>query len=114
MSNRRQTIRDEIVEESSKTKKTRDKLKQHLEKSQEKINPAALEKKSSEIARWIERYAQERVSVKKNISLFDQNRNPAKMSKNTEKLAQGLALQLQESRELLSKKRKFNEYSDLP
>jgi predicted transposase YdaD len=91
MTLRKSLILGVLAEESSKTKKARAKLKQKLEATEKKLKNQTLEKKSQEIARWIERHAHDRVSVKKDISLFDQNRNSAKMSRNTEKLAEELA-----------------------
>ena len=79
-----------IAEESEKTKKAREKLKQKFDKSDKKITEKALKDKSQEIAGWIERHSSDRLSVEKDISLFDQNRNSAKMSKTLEKLAEDL------------------------
>jgi hypothetical protein len=79
-----------IAEESAKTKKARAKLKAKLDATDKKLKNQTLGKKSQEIAKWIERHASDRVQVKKDISLFDQNRNSAKMSRNTEKVAEEL------------------------
>lgn len=89
-----------LAEESAKTKKAREKLKQQLIKTQKKLTPEALEKKSQEISQWIERHSSDRLAVQKDISLFDQNRNSAKMSRNIEKLAEELAIDLQKSKEV--------------
>jgi predicted transposase YdaD len=94
MTLRKSLILGVIAEESSKTKKARAKLKDKLDATDKKLKNQTLEKKSQEIARWIERHAHDRVVVKKDISLFDQNRNSAKMSRNTEKLAEELAIDL--------------------
>ncbi|MGD0664353.1 MAG: hypothetical protein ABSA17_01305 [Rhabdochlamydiaceae bacterium] len=83
-----------IAEESDKTKKARLKLKQKLDRSDKKLTEKALQDKSQEIAGWIERHASDRISVEKEISLFDQNRNSAKMSRSIEKLAEELAKDL--------------------
>lgn len=91
MTLRKSLILGVIAEESGKTKKARAKLKVKLDATDKKLKTQTLGKKSQEISRWIERHAHDRVAVKKDISLFDQNRNSAKMSKNTEKLAEELA-----------------------
>jgi hypothetical protein len=71
----------QIVEESPKTRKAREKLKRQLEANDKKITAQALEKKTIEIHRWIERHAQNRVVLKsKSISLFDENQNTADVS----------------------------------
>ena len=79
-----------IADESEKTKKVRAKLKERLDKTDKKLTDEALKAKSKEIAGWIERHSSDRVSVQKEISLFDQNRNSAKMSRSIEKLAEEL------------------------
>jgi hypothetical protein len=94
-----------LAEESGKTKKARAKLKSKLDATEKKLKNHTLDKKSQEISRWIERHAGDRVSVKKDISLFDQNRNSAKMSRNTEKLAEELALDLKKSRDAIDQKK---------
>jgi hypothetical protein len=83
-----------IAEESEKTKKAREKIKQKLDKTDKEITEKALQDSSQEIAGWIERHSSDRLSVEKDISLFDQNRNSAKMSRNIEKLAEELAIDL--------------------
>lgn len=80
-----------IAEESEKTKKARAKLQVKLERTDKKLTAEALKKQSNEIAGWIERHSSDRISVEKDISLFDQNRNSAKMSRTIEKLAEELA-----------------------
>ena len=68
--------KNQIAEESPKTRKAREKLKKQLEANDKKITPQALERKSIEIHRWIARHAQNRVILKsKSISLFDENQN---------------------------------------
>lgn len=88
MTLRKSLILGVLAEESAKTKKARAKLKEKLDATDKKVTPQALEKKSQEISKWIERHAHDRVVVKKDISLFDQNQNSAKMSRNTEKVAE--------------------------
>ena len=95
-----------LAEESGKTKKARAKLKNKLEVTEKRLKNQTLDKKSQEISKWIERHASDRVMVKKDISLFDQNRNSAKMSRNIEKLAEELALDLKMSREAIESKKK--------
>ena len=79
-----------IVEESEKTKRAREKLKQKIDRTDKKITEKALKETSQEIAGWIERHSTDRILVEKDISLFDQNRNSAKMSRSIEKLAEEL------------------------
>jgi hypothetical protein len=80
-----------IAEESSKTKKARRKLKERLVELEKSVTPEALEKKSQEVHRRIARHASDRVSVEKDISLFDGNQNPAKPSRAIAKLAEELS-----------------------
>jgi hypothetical protein len=80
-----------LVEESPKTRKAREKLKKQLEIFDQKITPQALEKKSIEIHRWISRHASHRIVLKnKTISLFDENQNAAGISSKISKLAKQL------------------------
>ncbi len=83
-----------IVDESDKTKRARQKLKAKLDGTDKKVTDAALKNSSQEIAGWIERHSSERISVEKDISLFDQNQNSAKMSRSVKKLAEQLAMEL--------------------
>lgn len=80
-----------IVDESQKTKKARRKLKDRLDRFEKKTTPQALQRKSEEISRWIERHASDRVVVKKDIPLFDKNKNSVKPSRGIEKIAEELA-----------------------
>ena len=84
------------ADESPKTQKARHKIKKKLDKLEAQITPKALKAKSVEIAEWIEKYSADRVTVQKDLSLFDQNRNSVKMSRSVEKLAQELALKFKE------------------
>ena len=106
MTLRKSLILGVLAEESGKTKKARAKLKNKLDATDKKLKNQTLDKKSQEISKWIERHANDRVSVKKDISLFDQNRNSAKMSRNIEKLAEELAVDLKISREAIDQKKK--------
>lgn len=92
---KRKVINTEIVGESQKTKRARDKLKQRMALMEEKMTPEALKDKTSAIERWIDRRASERVPVKKNIALFDKNQNSAKSSKGVARLQEELEQQLQ-------------------
>lgn len=81
----------QLAEESPKTKKAREKLKKQLEALDRKITPQALQKKTIEIHRWIERHAQHRVVLKnKSICLFDENQNTAALSQRVVQLADKL------------------------
>lgn len=74
-------IKKDIIEESEKTKKTREKLKKRLKELDQGVTPQALKRTSSEIHRWIARRASERIALKtKSISLFDENQNAAGLS----------------------------------
>ena len=76
-----------LAEESSKTKKTREKLKKHLQEMDQNVTPQALKRKSLEIHRWISRHAPHRVVLKsKSISLFDENQNTANRSQKISEL----------------------------
>jgi len=70
-----------LAEESDKTKKLREKLRKHFQLIDEQVTKQALERKISEIHRWIGRHASHRVVLKnKTIALFDENQNAAQMS----------------------------------
>jgi hypothetical protein len=78
-----------IAEESAKTRKAREKLKKQLDALERKVTPQALQRKTIEIHRWIERHASSRVALKnKSIALFDENQNAAKISHRIALLAQ--------------------------
>lgn len=80
-----------VAEESSKTRKAREKLKRQLAAVEKRITPQALEKKAIEIHRWIARHAASRVVLKsKAISLFDENQNAAKLSNKVSAIAEQL------------------------
>lgn len=80
-----------LAEESSKTKKVREKLKKHLQKIDAQVTEQELGKKVIEIHRWISRHAFQRISLKdKAFSLFDENQNTAKVSLKISKLIQEL------------------------
>lgn len=81
----------QLADESPKTRKAREKLKKQLEAFDRKITPQALQKKSIEIHRWIERHAHHRVVLKsKSICLFDENQNTADLSQRVTLLAEQL------------------------
>jgi len=80
-----------IAEESSKTRKAREKLKRQLETIDRQMTPQALEQKTIEIHRWIARHAQHRIVLRnKEICLFDENQNTAKLSARVAILAEML------------------------
>lgn len=86
------TQNKEIAQESLKTRKAREKLKKQLENIEKKITPQALERKTIEIHRWIQRHASQRIVLKsKAISLFDENQNTAKLSQKIIALAEKLS-----------------------
>ncbi len=71
----------EIIHESEKIKKAREKLKRRLSNFEKHITPDNLKKKIIEIHDRIARHAPDRVVLKnKNISLFDNNQNAADLS----------------------------------
>ncbi len=78
----------QFAEESSKTRKAREKLKKQLDALDKHISPQALKKKSIEIHRWIERHAPHRVVIPTKISLFDENQNTAGLSHRVSSLAE--------------------------
>jgi len=85
-----------FAEESSKTKKAREKLKRKLEAVEKRITTQALKRKTIEIHRWIARHAQERIVLRtKAISLFDENQNAAKLSARVSHLAEQIKSEVQ-------------------
>ena len=81
-----------VVQESAKTRKTREKLKKRLDALDQKITPQALKEKVIEIHRWIALNAGHRVLLRtKEISLFDENQNTADVSRKVS----GVAVQVQ-------------------
>lgn len=88
--------RKTVAEESVKTRKAREKLRQKLEAFEKRITPQALEKKTIEIHRWIARHAAHRVVLRsKSISLFDENQNTARISKKISTLAEQIKVEIQ-------------------
>lgn len=99
----------QLADESPKTRKAREKLKKQLDALDKKITPQALEKKSIEIHRWIERHAVHRVALKsKNICLFDENQNAADLSQRVTQLAE----KLKEDSQILQHKDSTHFYSE--
>ena len=77
-----------IVEESAKTKKTREKLKRLMARIDSFTTQQAIERKLAEIHRWIARNSVERIPLKsKEISLFDENKHAARVSQRVKNLA---------------------------
>ncbi|MCX6988882.1 MAG: hypothetical protein NTZ52_05205 [Chlamydiae bacterium] len=90
-----------FAEESAKTRKAREKLKKKLDAIDQQITPQAIQEKTFEIHRWIERHASQRTILRnKNISLFDENQNAADLSKKVSELAE----QLRKDFQVLSQK----------
>ena len=93
----------EHAKESEKTTKAREKLKKKLAAFDEKINTQALERKTKEIQRWIDRQ-QPRIALKdKSIALFDENQHPAAESRKVANFAVQLKEDFSKSLELLLK-----------
>lgn len=96
---------ENIAGESDKTQRARRKLEKKLQKIDENMNQRALDRTSKEIHRWIERRADERITLKnKSISLFDENQNPADLSRKVANLAQQIGEDLSTPLELLLEK----------
>jgi hypothetical protein len=80
--------KSEVAAESAKTRKAREKLQRKFDAIEKMITPEALEQKTYEIHRWIERHASQRTVLKsKAISLFDENQNAADVSKKVSEIA---------------------------
>lgn len=78
---------NEVVEESAKTKKTREKLKKLMDRIDSFTTQQAIERKLAEIHRWIARNSIERIPLKsKEISLFDENKHAARVSQRVKNL----------------------------
>lgn len=83
--------RKSIVDESSKTRKAREKLKRKLAYLDQPITSQDLQKKTIEIHRWISRHASQRVALRsKSISLFDENQHAARLSRKVAAFAEQL------------------------
>ena len=79
------------AEESDKTKKVRRKLLEHFNQIDSMVTQQALNRKISEIHRWISRHAVQRVALSsKTISLFDENQHAADVSQKVALLASHL------------------------
>lgn len=78
---------ESLAEESSKTKKIREKLQKHLQEMDQNITPQALKRKLLEIYQWISRHASNRSILRsKASSLFDGNQNTAEFSQKISQL----------------------------
>jgi len=96
----------QLAEESIKTKKVREKLKKHLDKIEKQVTQQELNRKLSEIHRWISRHALHRVNIKlKSFALFDENQNAAKISQKITSIVFQLKERLQEEKDALEKRR---------
>jgi hypothetical protein len=83
------------AQESEKTKKAREKLKNRLKKIDSMVTSQAIDEKKDQISDWISRHSWSRDSVTKDdLGLFDQNRNPAPLSKK----AQGMKDRLEKDK----------------
>jgi lysyl-tRNA synthetase class I len=93
-------LKNQIAEESPKTRKALEKLKRQMDAADKKITPQALQKKAIEIHRWIARHASNRIILKnKSICLFDENEHAAKLSQRMLKLADNLKREMNGSSE---------------
>lgn len=102
----------QIADESAKTRKAREKLKKQLDAFDKKVTPQALEKKVSEIQRWIARHASSRVVLKnKSISLFDENQNAADLSMRVSQLVDQIKKDFHAQVETEDPVRKFKKLS---
>jgi hypothetical protein len=91
---KKKVFNNEIVEESQKTKRARDKLRQRLELMEKKTTLEALKDKTDAIERWIDRRSEDRVAVNKDIPLFDKNQHSAKPSRGVARLQEELSQKL--------------------
>lgn len=80
-----------IIQESSKTRRSREKLEKQWEARDRLVTETALAETIHKIAKWIATRAKDRVFLeKKDLALFDNNQNPAPPSRKVERLAQSL------------------------
>lgn len=81
-----------IAPESSKTQKTREKLKEQWEQEALLITKSALAATVEKIHHWIALNAGHRVVLKdKEIRLFDQNQNAASLSRKVQEIARKIS-----------------------
>jgi hypothetical protein len=79
--------------ESARVQKVRERIRDTFDKFDQRITPQALQEKTEEIRRWIERHADHRVPLKeKQIALFDENQNSAQIGPRVRAIAQRLCL----------------------
>lgn len=87
-----ETQKKPIAPESSKTKKTREKLREQWAKEDLLITASALADTVEKIHQWIASNAMHRVVLKnKEIRLFDQNQNAASLSRKIQQIAQKIS-----------------------
>ncbi|MFZ4772609.1 MAG: hypothetical protein ACOYK9_01285 [Chlamydiia bacterium] len=80
-----------VAQESEKTRKARDKLKNRLNKIDSMVTSHAIEEKKDQISDWISRHSWSRDPISKDdLGLFDQNRNSAPLSKKTQGMKERL------------------------
>ena len=73
--------KDDLAQESSKTRRTREKLLKRFDEVDKKVTKQALDRKSNEISRWIKTNKNERVA------LVSKENGPVKASKSVSKLS---------------------------
>lgn len=66
------------AKESKQVEKARKKLKLQIQEEHKFVTENALRRVSQDIKNWISRHSHERVKLKKNISLFDENQHSEK------------------------------------
>lgn len=76
-----------IAPESKKTKRAREKLRRQWEEQDRLITPQALADTIDKIYKWIAANASHRISIKKDLRLFDQGLNAAELSNKVQNLA---------------------------
>ena len=79
--------KDPIAPESAKTQRAREKLRKQWAEQALLITPKALALTIEKIHQWIASNAMNRVVVKKEFRLFDQNQNVASLSQKVQEIA---------------------------
>ena len=95
-----------IVQESTKTKRAREKLLKQLESERKQFTPRALKETIEKIHKWIADNSKYRVRIEKktSIKLFNQNIDFASISKKVESFAKSLKTELDYLNKEISKK----------
>ena len=82
-----------IAEESSKVRRTREKIEKQLQKEKKQVTPEALAQCVEKIAKWIAHNQPNReVIMKSSCQLFNQNQNAAEVSKKVQLFARSLMI----------------------